>query len=184
VLESITDGFFALHEDWTFIYVNNAFERLLGRERAGLIGNNIWREFPEMRHMKFYAEYCKAMKEKVTVHFDEYFYPREMYVSVSAYPQENGITVYFQDITHRKEYDFKILRQNQIFREIAYIQSHEIRNHVAAIMGLIGLFDKQSLNAENQVLLQFLEKASNNLDNEIQKIVEKTYSINKETDKE
>jgi PAS domain S-box-containing protein len=46
ILESITDGFYALDKDWRFTYLNQHAERLLQRSQAELIGNKIWDEFP------------------------------------------------------------------------------------------------------------------------------------------
>ncbi len=46
VLESITDAFFGLDNEWRFAYLNSQAERTFGRTRDDLLGKNIWDEFP------------------------------------------------------------------------------------------------------------------------------------------
>ena len=45
VLERITDAFYALDREWRFTYINPTAERLVGRTRAELLGQNIWEVF-------------------------------------------------------------------------------------------------------------------------------------------
>lgn len=45
-LESISDGFFTLDENWRFTFLNGQAERLLARSRSELIGKVVWTEFP------------------------------------------------------------------------------------------------------------------------------------------
>ena len=47
ILDSITDGFFAVDCEWRFTYVNREAERLLRRPRGELLGRNLWAEFPQ-----------------------------------------------------------------------------------------------------------------------------------------
>ncbi|PSR52487.1 hypothetical protein AHMF7605_02585 [Adhaeribacter arboris] len=110
ILESITDGFYAIDKNWNFTYVNKEFERILHCKREEIMGNSLWDQFPELKSLKFYSEYQRAMTEQVKVQFEEY-YPRfRKWFGVSAYPSVDGLTVYFQDITQEKlaqEKDFE-----------------------------------------------------------------------------
>ena len=47
VLESISDGFFALDEQMVVTYFNKAAEELLGRKSADLLGRRLFEVFPE-----------------------------------------------------------------------------------------------------------------------------------------
>jgi PAS domain-containing protein len=42
ILESITDGFFALDSQWQITYLNKRAEQLLRRKREDLLGKNMW----------------------------------------------------------------------------------------------------------------------------------------------
>ncbi|MEW9669958.1 PAS domain S-box protein [Ammoniphilus sp. 3BR4] len=102
ILERIKDGFFALDEYWKFTYVNAEASRLLFRSRDDLIGKHVWSEFPDAIHLPFYEWYHKAVCEQAPVTFDAFFPPLKTWFDVRAYPSENGLSVYFQDVTKKK----------------------------------------------------------------------------------
>lgn len=121
ILESITDGFFALDKAWQFTYLNRQAEPLLQRSRDELLGQNIWDAFPEAINSKFYQEYNRAVAERVSVEFEVFYTPLNAWFAVHAYPSEDGLSVYFQDITQRKWAEEELQRQNQrsqLFAEI------------------------------------------------------------------
>src|SRR5215203_6164507 len=47
ILESISDAFYAVDEQWRFTYVNGKAEDFWGRSREDLLSKNIWEEFPQ-----------------------------------------------------------------------------------------------------------------------------------------
>ena len=103
ILERITDAFFALDDGWRFAYLNPEAERVLGRAREELLGKDVWGEFPEAVGSSFYREYHRAFRERATVQFEEYYPPLETWFEVKAYPSEDGLSVFFRDVTERKE---------------------------------------------------------------------------------
>ncbi|ODH01171.1 ATPase [Nostoc sp. KVJ20] len=102
LLESITDGFFALDKKWRFTYINGQAERLLQTNQNELLGKNIWEVFPEIIGTKFYREYHRAVLEQVSVEFEEFDPLLNCWLQVHAYPAKDGLSVYFQDITERR----------------------------------------------------------------------------------
>ncbi|MBW4555605.1 MAG: GAF domain-containing protein [Trichormus sp. ATA11-4-KO1] len=99
ILESITDAFFALDQEWRFTYINGQAARLMQKTQNQLLGKNIWQALPELIETKFYHEYRRAIAEQISVEFEE-FYPRlNSWFRVHAYPGRDGLSVYFQDIT-------------------------------------------------------------------------------------
>ena len=110
-LESITDAFFTLDLEWRFTFLNSEAERLLDRKRDALIGRNVWAEFSAAVGSTFEKEYYRAMREKVTVAFEEYYPPLERWFSVRAYPSEQGLAVYFRDVTLTRKKEEKLREQ-------------------------------------------------------------------------
>ncbi|MEH2077000.1 MAG: GAF domain-containing protein [Nostoc sp.] len=102
LLESITDGFFALDKKWRFTYINGQAERLLQKNQNELLGKNIWEVFPEIIGTRFYREYHKAILEQVSVEFEEFYPPLNCWLQVHGYPAKDGLSIYFQDITERR----------------------------------------------------------------------------------
>jgi len=122
ILESITDAFFALDENWCFTYLNSQTEPLLQRKRQDLLGKNIWDEFPEAVGSIFYRQYHHTLTEQISVKFEEFYSPLNTWFAVHAYPAKNGMSVYFQDITERKRAQQELQRQYQraqLFAEVA-----------------------------------------------------------------
>ncbi len=101
-LESITDGFFTLDAEWRFSYLNHEAERLLQRSRQELLGQDIWQAFPEAEGTLFETEYRRAVADGISVTFEEHNPRLDLWVEVHAYPSDEGLAVYFQNINARK----------------------------------------------------------------------------------
>ncbi|WP_247235630.1 PAS domain S-box protein [Telluribacter sp. SYSU D00476] len=102
ILESITDGFFTLDKDWKITYWNHEAEHILGVSRAEAMGRNLWEMYQEAIPLRFYTEYHRALVEQVSVHFVEYLPSIGAWLDVSCYPTEDGLTLYFRNVTARK----------------------------------------------------------------------------------
>jgi PAS domain S-box-containing protein len=102
ILESITDAFFALDHEWRFAYLNGQAELVLQRTRQELLGNNVWDEFPEAVGSTLYEKCHEAVATGNSVHFEEFYAPLDTWVEVHAYPSEDGLSVYFRDVSERK----------------------------------------------------------------------------------
>lgn len=113
ILESITDSFFALDDQWRYTYANKEYERLQQSSRDQLIGSNYWERFPQLVSSVFYREFHKAVREKVSVHFTAYAPYLEKWLSVNAYPNNKGLAVYFKDITMQRRMEEQQLMNEQ-----------------------------------------------------------------------
>ncbi|ALS99614.1 hybrid sensor histidine kinase/response regulator [Lacimicrobium alkaliphilum] len=101
-LEHISDAFITLDNDWRLRYINGQGEKLLRRRRQDLTGKRIWDEFPEAVGSTFQQQYEKARRDNVTVRFIEFFAPLDTWFEVVAYPSQDGLAVYFRDITQER----------------------------------------------------------------------------------
>jgi len=118
ILESITDAFVALDEDWTLTYVNAQAEALLERSRDELLGENVWDQFPEAVGSTFQEKYETAIEENRTVEFLEYYSPLGHWLEVKAFPFEGGLSVYFDDVTDRVEAQEDLRRERDLTEAI------------------------------------------------------------------
>ena len=101
ILESITDAFFALGRDWRFTYVNRQAERVLGRDPGDLVGRVLWDVYPGLADSEFERSYRQVAEEGVATSFTSYYPDHDSWYEVHAYPAEEGISVYFRDVTER-----------------------------------------------------------------------------------
>lgn len=111
ILESITDAFFAIDREWRFTYINaeaeKAFLKLGGRD-PDPIGKLFWEFMPEIKNTTFEIEYRRAMLEQRAVHFEEYFPPLLAWLNVHAYPSQEGLSVYFRNVTEQKRNEVRL----------------------------------------------------------------------------
>jgi len=116
LLENMSDGFFTCDRGWRFTYVNRAGEQILGKPREVLLGKVVWEEFPESVETDVYTQYHRAIQEQTKVEFELYYPPFERWFEISAYPSEQGLAVYFRDISERKEIETALQQQEALFR--------------------------------------------------------------------
>lgn len=102
ILESVTDAFCALDQQFRFTYVNRKSEQILLKTQAELLGKNIWEEYPEAVGSVFYQKYYEAATTKLPVQFEAFCPHLNMWLEVRVYPREDGLTIYSHDISDRK----------------------------------------------------------------------------------
>ncbi|RYE35649.1 MAG: hypothetical protein EOP42_06275, partial [Sphingobacteriaceae bacterium] len=81
----------------------------------------------------------------------------------------DGYITIHNDITLRKEKGQKIIRQNKILKNIAWMSSHELRRPVASILGLINLIN-ETTGVERDEAIQMLNTCTQQLDDIIHNI--------------
>jgi PAS domain S-box-containing protein len=99
----MTNAFFLLDREWRFAYVNRHAEALLERSREELLGRNIWELFPYATGSDFEQHYRRAMETGQQVTFEAYYPPPlDAWYEVQAWPDPDGLSVYFLDVTARR----------------------------------------------------------------------------------
>lgn len=113
ILEFISDGFFVLDRRMVFAQFNAAAERLLGRKRQKVIGRTFQEAFPEAVGSVFEKKYILALRREKPVHFETHFgvSPYANWYEVDVYPRKDGIAVFFQVVTGRKEAEAQLKSQ-------------------------------------------------------------------------
>jgi diguanylate cyclase (GGDEF)-like protein/PAS domain S-box-containing protein len=109
VLENVSDGCFSVDRDWRFIYINARGAAWLGRQPADLLGRNMWDEFPEGVGGPFDDTYRRALESQAFASCENFYEPLGIWIEVRAYPSQSGLTVFFADITERKEAEQRLV---------------------------------------------------------------------------
>ncbi|RYF80374.1 MAG: PAS domain-containing protein, partial [Chitinophagaceae bacterium] len=100
ILESIGDAFFTTTGDFVVTYWNARAEDLLGITRQQILGKNLWEVFPDAVNLPSYTHYRRVLDTKESASFED-FYGR--WLEVNAHPAGDGLSVFFRDISIKKE---------------------------------------------------------------------------------
>jgi PAS domain S-box-containing protein len=111
VLESISDGFFALDRDWRFTYVNPQAEILVGKAPGELLGRVFWEEFPGTVGNEFEAAYRRVARDRVKTSVTAFYEDHDRWYEVLIHPAtDGGISAYFHDVSERVEAEAEVAR--------------------------------------------------------------------------
>ena len=116
--DRITDAFIGLSPDWEITYVNERGAELLDLENEGLIGRNFWDPFEPALGTTFEEEYRTAVETQEPTSFEEYYPPLDTWFEVHAYPSETGLSIYFRDITERRERERQLEESERRYRTL------------------------------------------------------------------
>ncbi|HWP83057.1 MAG TPA: PAS domain S-box protein [Bacteroidota bacterium] len=103
IFDRITDGMIAFDMKMICTYVNRRAGELLGRTPENLIGKNYWEEFPEMKGTPLANAYVNALETQEATTFESYFQPLDRWFEHRLYPSQDGLTIFFADVTERKQ---------------------------------------------------------------------------------
>ncbi|WP_257300730.1 PAS domain S-box protein [Haloarchaeobius sp. FL176] len=105
VLERIGEAYLSFDSDWNVTYINERAAELLDTSPSEIIGENVRDGFPESADREYHGQYTHAMETGEPVSFEEYYEPLELWTANRAYPTDDGLAVFFHDITERKRYE-------------------------------------------------------------------------------
>jgi PAS domain S-box-containing protein len=114
IFDSITDAFFSVSNSWEVKYLNprsDVFLVKVNKRREDLWGKNWWSEFPAPKDSVAYKALHSAMTDHKFAEFEEYYSALNSWLQVRAYPAEDGLAIYMQDVTERKRAEEKIREQ-------------------------------------------------------------------------
>jgi PAS domain S-box-containing protein len=136
ILDSITDAFFSLNGAWEFSYVNRQTEKILGRQASDLLGKSIWEVYPGTVGSDFERMYRRAAQERMAGTFSSYYPDHNRWYEVNVYPAQDGLSVYFRDVTVRKQDEARrnaLLKLADLFRDLT--TSEEITYGASQVLG-------------------------------------------------
>ncbi len=115
-LESMSDAFLVLDASWRLTYVNPAAARVWGRDRAELVGRDLWTALPEVAGSEDAHAMQRAMRERATVAWEASSPVHGRRLAARAYPTaDGGVAVCYQEAVGRERAD----AEHATFRVIA-----------------------------------------------------------------
>ena len=103
VFERVDDAFFAIDDDWRFTYVNDTAAELVQLPRSEILDGRVWDILPEVAEGRPREIAERAMEAQKSTELEFHSELLDIWVEARLYPSESGLSVYFRDVTDRKE---------------------------------------------------------------------------------
>lgn len=130
ILESIADAFYAIDEETRFTYVNAHALTIFHRRPEDILGRKLLEVFPDLLGTASYSAIMQALLDRQATHLETRS-ASGAWLAVSIYPSASGLSVYFRDISDRKQAE---ARQALLTSEL----QHRARNTLAVVRSVAG----------------------------------------------
>jgi PAS domain S-box-containing protein len=149
ILDTITDGFFVVDRNWRIVQANRAFERFSTPGAANRWGSTCGICTPTRPTCGSTRKLTGPCREQQVVHLEEFYPAFNTWLAVAAYPSEEGLTVYFRDVTERKHQENEL--RDSLYKLRAVLNSTTDANFFTDAQGSILSFNRRA--GENARLL-------------------------------
>lgn len=113
--EATSDAIFFLNRDYVFTFLNRRAEEILAPS-GNLLGTQLWQSFPDTarRDLPYWDAYHRSMDEGISCEFEGYYAePLNVHLRVWSFPSDDGITIFFRDITDEKRAHDELQRKTE-----------------------------------------------------------------------
>lgn len=157
ILEGVTDGFLTFNNNWQCTYINRVAKELF--DNVNILGLNLWEACPKIAATKTELKIKQAMIERISLHWEDIgFGHLHQYYEYHAYPYEDGLTVFFQNVTSIKEQQNELnrLQKLNLIGQLAAGIGHEIRNPLTSVRGFLQLLSTKPNFQEHCEVLELM----------------------------
>lgn len=195
IINSSLNAIFISRNTGECVLWNAQAEKVFGWKPEEIIGQNLaekllpTRFLPRVKtQINYYQKTGRgAILNKEILYIGKHKNEKEISVELiitSAKIEDEDMLIFFvRDISAIKMQLNEIKQKNKKLKEISWLQSHVIRAPLAKVMGLVSLLEEEvaaSLTLEQFEIFQLIQKSSNELDDVIKQITEKTADLKTE----
>jgi len=120
MLARVSDGLVSLDREDRYTYVNEQAARMFDLPADELLGKQIWTLFPDSVEQPFYRAYQRALETQQFTFVENYYPPWDRWIENRIYPSDDGVSIFFHDITERKRAETLLLGQTKMLELIAH----------------------------------------------------------------
>lgn len=114
ILDAIPLACYMLDDNANFVYINKKAETFFKRDKAEMIGKNVWDLFPETKKTNYFNEVNEAIVQKKESTFEYVSIYTQSWIKLTVSPLKNGVVVSFHCIEKDKHNEnlYKVLVEN------------------------------------------------------------------------
>lgn len=157
IFESVTDGVAVIDRYWRFKYINDQAAQIIGLPKPDILGRTVFKIVPDFKNTSLYKTFLKTRKEKTPNIVEFYYKPHDCWYESRLFPMDDGITVYFHDVTQRK------LLENKK-DEFMSIASHELKTPLTSIKGYVQILERLINDLGHEKAKLFITKTNMYID--------------------
>lgn len=178
MVQGMRDSYLCLDAQWRVTDANHHALERMRRTREQIIGKVLWEEFPHLVGSIFWTEYHKVMRDRIPTSFVTYAENYSIWIDARILPQDDGIAVFYSDITKYKRAEEEVRSFNQKLeamvaertRELeaankelesfSYSVSHDLRAPLRSIHGYMNIFSEEyggKLDSEATRLINIIQ---------------------------
>jgi signal transduction histidine kinase/HAMP domain-containing protein len=161
MVQGMADSYMCLDAQWRVTDANHRALERMRRTREQIIGKVLWEEFPGLVGSIFWEHYHRVMRERTPASFVAQAENYSVWIDARVLPQDDGIAVFFTDITKYKQAEEEVRSFNQKLeamvaertRELeaankelesfSYSVSHDLRAPLRSIHGYMNIFSEE-----------------------------------------
>jgi PAS domain S-box-containing protein len=118
LLQHMPVAFLSLDAHFRIVYANALGASLLQRPLSEVIGTDVFDVLPASIPPCFPDTVRRAMRERVAFDVEDSYSPTGRWFEVSAYPSNDGLSVYLRDVTPRKEAEGLLAEAEEKYRAL------------------------------------------------------------------
>lgn len=187
LIDNVGNIIWSVDRELKVIICNDAYNRFV-YEKVGIMPTEgtfvLYNTFDEQFYELRRSQYLRALDgetftsvDKVIIKGVVHFIETSFAPIVDEDGSVTGVCCHSNDLTEQVMRMKMIEDQNKTLREIAFMQSHQVRGPLARILALSELFEYKADEMEDSQIIGHLKYAAGELDNVIRAIVDKTATI-------
>ena len=113
LLQLISEGFVFVDREFRIREINKVGLELARRPRSDFIGRSVWDLAPELKNSRLMRLLVRSMRDRTPVsaeHLHNWADGRQSWLEIRAHPAEDGLAVFYRDITSQKKSEEELKR--------------------------------------------------------------------------